>query len=543
MAETEPRRKVLCVRPRPNPNTAPMLANVVDEWVHTLALHCDVSVIEQDFDFAEVYEQLKPDFLIFDSVHWGRPHRLNIANAQAHPHVPRALYLNCDPHDPMRPLILQMLDNYGIDTVFCTGNEQIQHMPELLRIASFILPKFIDPTVFQDYKLDKIIPVTVFSGHLFPSFYPWRAQVTEEIQRLFPTLVYTHPGYDKNHQAPFEVRDEKYSQLISQSYFSIADTTRMDYVVRKHLEIPASGAILVAPESEPLKEYGFVDLENCVLGSGRELYIKINAISRSPDLYSYICKQGHDLVHSRYTRQLWTHMLDWFECRIRLQPGEIVQQQGKFGSFENVRANPGTPWIADAVIFDSPMSAVLRSARDTILSGEDLASTKAALNDLTNWIGHVAEPWLLLGVIALLEGDLNQAALWLSRRGNAQGQSDPELGRLDPVEIAWLLMLAELLEDEGLRDLMLERALDAPHLSIRRMRWLWRDDEDEQDGETTGVDGFEPGDCLSIHWLGQEDLTTWIALAERVLAANGRADRIRYGAVLDGRSKIMLGTS
>ncbi|WP_457580204.1 hypothetical protein [Ensifer canadensis] len=48
---------------------------------------------------------------------------------------------------------------------------------------------------------------------------------------------------------------------------------------------------------------------------------------------------------------------------------------------------------------------------------------------------------------------------------------------------------------------------------------------------------------MSFPWLGQEDLGTWIALAERVRAANGRADRIRYGAVLDGQSKIMLGVN
>lgn len=37
--------KILCVRARPNPESAPVLNAVVDEWMHALALHCDVEMI------------------------------------------------------------------------------------------------------------------------------------------------------------------------------------------------------------------------------------------------------------------------------------------------------------------------------------------------------------------------------------------------------------------------------------------------------------------------------------------------------------------
>jgi len=102
------RVKVLCVRPRLNPESAHFLNAVVDEWVHALALHCDVETIEHDFDLIETCERVKPDFLLFDSVHWGRRDRLKITNIDAHPELPRALLLNCDPHDPMRPLTMDI---------------------------------------------------------------------------------------------------------------------------------------------------------------------------------------------------------------------------------------------------------------------------------------------------------------------------------------------------------------------------------------------------------------------------------------------------
>ena len=185
------RRRVLCVLPQLNTTAAPVLTNVVDEWIYALAHHCEVSVVDRDFDFKAVCDELRPDFVIFSAVHSGRPLRLNITNIHTYPEIPRALYFNCDPHDPMRPLTLSALTEYGIDTIFCFGLEHLQHMPELSQFACFVIPKFIDPEIFHDYNLEKIIPVNIMSGHLFPSFYPWRAKLTHEIQHFFPTLIYT----------------------------------------------------------------------------------------------------------------------------------------------------------------------------------------------------------------------------------------------------------------------------------------------------------------------------------------------------------------
>jgi hypothetical protein len=518
-----PRVKVLCVRPRPNPDSAPVLNAVVDEWVHALALHCDVETIEQDFDLVEVHARVKPDFVLFDAIHWGRQHRLAIRNVEAFPDLPRALVLNSDPHDPMRPLTMDMVAAYGIDTIFCTGHEDLQQMNELRRFNCFVLPKFIDPDVFRDYGEARTIPLTVMSAHLFPAFYPWRARLTDEIQHVMPALLYPHPGYANGSRNPFEIRDESYARMLSRSRFCVADTTALDYVVRKHLEIPAAGSVLVSPPSSALDDYGFVDMENCILGpAGPELYARIMAVAGDPHLYERIRSNGHALVHRHYTRQAWTHIVDWLACRRGLKTGEKVQQNGVFGPFQAVRDEGRVPSIANFEIHDNPMAVKLRAAREALLDDGDLSAAVEGLRTAMEWVGHVAEPWFLMGMIAFATGDSENARAWLIQRSALQGEGDAALGLLDPCEIAWLQLLAFLTADDDLFERMRDCAARTSHLSLRRMQWLLEGAQPVADLAAAGLDKPLPGDRLSIHWLGDEDFDAWFRLIQKLLAANER---------------------
>ncbi|MBV1691287.1 glycosyltransferase [Novosphingobium sp. G106] len=521
---TASRMKILCVRARPNVASAAIHNAVIDEWVGALALHCDVETIEQDFDLVEVYERVKPDLLLFDSINWGRRHRLNIANIDAYPDLPRALFANNDPHDPMRPLMMDMLPTYGIDTIFCMGHEALEQMNELRRFNCFVLPKFVDSGVFRDYGEAKSIPVAIMSAHLFPTFYPWRAQVTQEIQHILPTLLYTHPGYANGGHNPFAIQGESYARMLSRSQFCVSDTTVLDYVVRKHLEIPAAGSVLVSPECEALSDYGFVDMENCLLGpAGAELYKKIVAVARDPQLYEQIRANGHALVHARYTRQAWTHILDWYACRRALKPGEKVQQEGVFGRFKAVPDIAQVPTIADFTVRDNPMAVRLRAAREALLSGSDLAPAVDGLREVMSWVGHVGEPWFMMGVISFALGDLDNARTWLLQRCGAQGQEDASLGLLDPCEIAWLMLVAYLTADDVLLRQMSHAAATTSHLSIRRVQWLIDGGAPVADIAEAGLDRPRPDDRLSIHWLGDEDFDAWFGLIHAGLSAHAGA--------------------
>lgn len=527
MTEQKPRRRALCVRPRLNADAPSFLHAISDEWVHALALHCDVSTIEHDFDFREVCDRIQPDFVIFDAVHWVRPQRIEVANADAHPHIPRAFYFNCDPHDPMRPRFFEMLHGYGIDTIFC-GVEHLKQMPELGQLNCFVLPLFIDDGIYRDYGLERNIPVSVFGGHAFPDFYPWRAKLLEEMQRIIPTLVYPHPGYNARTGNPFEVRDEKYARLLAASRFSVADTTRLDYVVRKHLEIPAAGAVLIAPDSEVIKALGFADMENCILGEGEALYRKVQAAAADPALYESIRRSGHALVHSRYTRAHWTHIVDWFECRAACGPHEMTQQMGRFGGFRNVPLGPDIPSVAGLHLEDDAMSTALATAGVAIQTGDNLALAKAQLDEVCTWIGHIAEPHFLLGVIAMLEGRLDDGFQLISRRAIITINGERGLGQLDPCELAWLLLIAAIKAEPALCKVLLERAETTPHVSVRRALWILFGSSHDVDFGEEGLMAPRPGDWPSIHWIGQESFPSWLLMMSRLMAANGLSGAADY---------------
>jgi hypothetical protein len=206
--------------------------------------------------------------------------------------------------------------------------------------------------------------------------------------------------------------------------------------------------------------------------------------------------------------------------RSALKPGEKVQQDGVFGAFRAVPAAAEVPAIANYAVQDNPMGVRLRAAREALLGNGDLASAVEGLRTVMSWIGHVAEPWFLMGVTALVTGDRDTAGEWLAQRSAAQGRGQPELGLLDPCEIAWLQLLAYLTADDELFDQMVECAAGTSHVSLRRIAWLLAGASPVADLTAAGLEGPLPGDCLSIHWLGDEDFASWFGLVQRMLVAN-----------------------
>lgn len=523
-----PRRRVLCVRPRGNPTTPAFMLGITSEWLDALRLHCEVIVMERDFDLAETCDQVRPDLLLFECTHPERPSPITITNARAHPHLPRAALMMSDPHDSMRPLTYQFFEAYGVETVFTFSTTHRQQMPELAHVDCFSLSLFVDREVFHDYGLQKIIPVSIFGGHLMPKFYPWRAAITPQIQQRLPTLIYTHPGYGANPSHAFPVQDEAYARLLNQSFFSLADTTCLDYVVRKHLEIPAAGAVLVSPDTRSLAEYGFVDMQNCILGSGDEVFAKLDAVSRDRSLYQSIQRAGYDLVQARYTRQAWRWIPEWLECRLQCRPGQVVRQQGLLGPFVLQAEHPATASIANHVDWDTPLANVLRAARSVIMAGGPLEVAEAGLHEVASWVGHMAEPWVLLGIAALLRGNPGQARQFflkpveMQQARHSYHQIEPQfLVRLDPVEMAWLLLTASLTDDTALVQMIAPHLQGTRHLSLRRMLWLL-EGGDMATARGRDLDARLPDDRLSIHWSGQEDFGAWRDLMRRIFIANGK---------------------
>ncbi len=496
---------------------------LIDEWIRALALHADLRIVDGDFDLAEACDIHQPAFIVYEGLSTLRPQPPRIASAHACPTIPRAIFLNVDPHDAMRPHIYRMIEALGIEAIFAYDSDHEEQMPELAGMT-YSASMMIDPAVHRDLGLEKLIPISVFGGCAEPRFYAWRAATIPLLRMRFPTLVHTHPGYRDTPPQPFAMLGASYARQLNHSWFSLADSTRLDYMVRKHLEIPGCGAILIAPASAALADYGFADMVNCITGSGSDLTDKIAAVSADPGSYARIREAGHRLVHTRHTPGQWRGIVDWYEARRHARHGETVRQLGMFGNFEVVAGCDAARCVG---LPNRPnqLTTILAGAREAILTGGDLVAAAARLHDAASWLGHLTEPWLLLGVIHLLRGDAAEARECLARPAAIQLQRHaPHIAAasdrvcFDPVELAFLMLTAALLDDEGLMRLAYDEANGVNHLALRRMSRLLGDESDRGGADDTR----EAGDRPSIHWLGQEDTATWRDLVGRVLRAHRR---------------------
>lgn len=511
---------ILIVRWKTKGNYAGFIQRQAEEWIEALALHSTVTVIDEDFDYDAFVDLVKPDFVIFESWLADRSIAPRISNLKSHPEIPRLIFYRGDAFSAGRPSHNWWIEQTGAETIFVQSINFEQMMPELMG-KTYTIRSFMDESIYRDYGLPKTIPVSIFGGARWANFYPWRANSLLNLVNRLPTFVYTHPGYGAKPEHPFSVSGESYAKILNQSHFSLADSTRIHCVVRKFLEIPASGSILVSPNTPGLDDWGFHDLQNCVLGSDKEIVDKIIAVYQDSALYEKIRKNGYELAHSRYSKSNWTGFIEWFTCQQNLKPGESIQQQGLFGPFTAVPAAPGLPAMTLVRISDNEVTARIKFVLPLILDdGGDLGVAEKTLLELIQWQVESREVWLLLGVLYLLRGEPVKAREHMLFSYMRLSERDG-LANLDPVELAWLILIGVLLKDDRQVALMYRESMSVRHVALRRMQWLLASVLGLEQAPASGLRGYEPGDRFSVHWIGREDMGTWLSLMTRILCANG----------------------
>jgi hypothetical protein len=517
-----PKYRALFVRNKCGAQFVGWLHKLEDEIVTILSQDLDLTVIDEDFDYGEICDKYNPDFVIFDSPGGYRSVPLTISNINARQDIPRIGFTNNqDPHDTSRVALLRKMDELKIEKFFSTtGAATMRQSPELMGRV-FIAPRYFDGEIYKDYGLEKDIPVSVFGWGVAPDFYSWRTSVVHQIFNYIPTFIYTHPGYGaKTERYRFPVEGVEYAKMLNRSHFSLADTTRLDYLVFKHLEIPGSGALLVSSPTPDVLYYGFRDMENCILGSGMELFQKIAHVANDPGLYEALRKNGHDLVHSRFTYDQWHCIRDWYACQRSLRPGETVQQQGVFGPFVAVSGGAELPAVSCDPLQDSEFSLGMKQTWQKILAGDRLEEAEASLAHMLTWLGHLAEPWMLLGVIALLRGQAAKAKEFFLRPFQIRSAREQGNTCLDPEEISWLSLTAVLMADRDLVQQMRIEAANIRYLGLRRVDWLFQRQGNLDSVPPANIVARQVDDRLTTHWTGQLDINEWSTLMNRIMAAN-----------------------
>lgn len=156
----------------------------------------------------------------------------------------------------------------------------------------------------------------VFSSGAVHQLYPLRVTMRQLILR-HPELgrIQLHPGYTGAFDPAVDARvGPGYAAAIRECLAAFTDASRYLYVVAKHFEIPATGALLIADRaaSPQLAELGFVDGVNYVSADAGDLEAVVEHVldDRNREEIDAIRVRGHTLIRERHTTRHRAQQID-----------------------------------------------------------------------------------------------------------------------------------------------------------------------------------------------------------------------------------------
>lgn len=499
---------------QPNAGAAGYLLLHMQQHVKCLATHFDVVVVNHDCDYAEICDRHEPDLTLFESGY--RSHgsrRTNVSNTGAHPGVPKLGLHNGDPWCDRRAGFLSDMEQWGIETFFSISTRMPTYTPELGE-SLFVWPNFIDPELFHDYGQHKVVPVTL-TGQVY-GLYPWRQDVFPLLRDRYPCLVTPQHDYASRHSRGMLV-GEAYARALNASLVVPTCGTQGGEVVRKHFEIPAAKACLVAEATPALAAAGFVDGQNCVFADQHDIINKLEHLFANPDELQRISQAGHDLVHARHTFRDRPQIYQWFMLSRHLQPGEKIIQLGPFGDLVKVERASGRE---NAHVAGPTRDRTLLQQGDMLLGQGRVQEAEGCYRQCLDYVSYLPEARLGLALCALQQGDADRAVKLLAElietTTQNYGAADP-----DPAEWAYfliaLLCRGELETAASVRDFY-------PRLAHRELERTRRAIDRLTGRRTTGNEIRPRAPRKSIHRLAPRDDSEWLDWLAETLRKCGQAE-------------------
>lgn len=497
---------------RPNAGLSDFLLAHTLEHVKCLETQFEVIVINRDCNFAQLCDLHEPDLCMFESGYetWVSL-RPRITNLMTNTRVPRIGFHNADSWSTRRAGFLSDMAIFGCEAMFSICATTPSHMPSC-DIPLFIWPNFINPEVFRDHGLAKVIPV-MLSGQRH-ELYPWRAKAFPIVEKHFATLNCPPFQYGSG-LAHRSLTGLSFSRAINASQFALTCGTMAREVVRKHLEIPASASCLVTEGSEALRQAGFRHMVNCIFADTHEVVDAMDEVARQPDLLAAITRAGHQLVHERHTLHHRPQILEWFRLRQKLAVGEQIVQDNPFGGLRITDADE-TRRGADAATDSLDRIHLTAAYRHLASHRLDLAADRFRL--CLGYVPGLPEAKFGLALCALANGEAGKAAEMLAELISG---SVADYGAEDPDPREWAYYLVSVLA----------RGSASKAEALRR--WYPRLDHAELrfiDIALARITGKAPrsrmaaADRPSIHPLPLRDLEDWLAWLAGVLTSCGQQD-------------------
>ena len=480
----------------------------LDEHVRCLAGFFDVVLVEEDCSYDEVLERVQPDVALFESGVYTRPDR-RITDTHRHPEVPKAGLINADAYCLTRSVFLSDMDEWGVDTFFTISMSLRDRVPQLAD-RLFVWPNFADAQRYHTYPGGKRRTI-LFAGSQ-ASNYPWRSRVSRLLRERFPVDALAHGGWFDADRASGMLTGDSYAQELSSSLIVPTCGTIAHDLVRKHLEIPASGALLLTERTAAVEAAGFVDMETCVFADEGDVVDKVEHLLAHPEEIERISAAGQQLAHSRHDIGGRNQILRWYELTRSAAPGEVVVQPDPFGELELRPRRAADARPVESLALPRDRAVIVASDEASAAGDLDRAASGylAALN-----YHYEAEAALGLARTSLRAGDAHAATDWvwdsITRCVRWHGAAEP-----DPVE--WSVYAVSLLCAGDLRAAAAAaRQYDRiSHDELARVRRLV--------SRLTGTRPSPPPERrrLSIHQDRQLRWDAWVEEAVQMLAACGQ---------------------
>lgn len=504
---------------RLNRNDFPVfIQNHFSEHIRCLEFFFDVFLIEENCSYDEVCDKLEIDIALFESGDFVRNNR-SIVDTHRHPSIPKIGLMNADAYCFTRSAFFSDMDEWGVENFFTISMSISSRMPHL-RDRLFVWPNFADLRRFRTYPGEKKTPI-LFAGSLACN-YPWRNRIKHLLSQRFPVAALPHGGWSDANRTRNMLSGEPYARALSSSLIVPTCGTMAHELVRKHLEVPACGALLLTERTAPVEAAGFIDMETCVFVDESDVVDKVEYLLAHPDEIRRISIAGQHLAHTRHDMALRNQIFQWFDLTKRSAPGEVVTQPDPFGDMV-LRSNISDAAQSPELIIGRDWALIHAADKNSVDGVFD--SARAGYDTVLNY-HYEAEAAVGIARTSLRSGDAALAREWVwdsMVRCMRHGANEP-----DPVE--WSIYILTFLCAGRTQSAhkIAGYYSNAGHIELARVRHLLH--------QLTGIPPASTPDRrrFSVHRDQAMSWQAWVEDVARMLRACGQIELAQRTMALAG---------
>ena len=318
----------------------------------------EVIVRDGDSDYDEVCTRLAPDLCVFESGTYAGER--SIVDTSSHPEILILEFLKVDAVDASRVVFIADMAQWDVRWLF-TASISLAGFTPGIADRLFLWPNSIDPQNFRGYEQVENVPVLLTGSHT--RHHPCRVSANRALTPEFITM--TMPRFEWNSEAsPARVVEgADHTRLPGANLFVPTCGAVTNEVVRKPLEIPASGACLVTEKTASIETFCFVDMVNWTSATSGGVVQKRDTLLEDFENFGRITAAGHDIVHRHHFVHKRSQALQWLRLISEFGQDILIGQSWPDGEFSLARGAAGVVRVVSGGL-DQALVAARWSACD-----------------------------------------------------------------------------------------------------------------------------------------------------------------------------------